>query len=347
MRPGLPYPVGGDSHPGGAVMIAAMMRRATLRAILTLPTPLLRALSGGKAFYRNGRTLDPRLQFIAEASRRYPPLDTLPPQEARRLASAGVAAVAGSLPKGVRTQAMTVPAPGGPRPARLYRPPDQDPAAAVMVFAHQGGGVIGDLEEEDAFCGLLAAEGRMPVLAVDYRLAPEHRYPAGFEDVLAAYRWARDNAAHFGGPAGRAAVGGSSTGGGFAAAICHALKRAGEAQPGQGDLFPLTGAVAAWFLGQYLTADMSPDDPRLSPVREPDLSGLAPAIVALAGFDFLLDQGQVYARRLMDAGVPVTFRCYDSLCHGFTAFTGAAPAAQTACLDIARLARGRAAAPQG
>jgi acetyl esterase/lipase len=176
--------------------------------------------------------------------------------------------------------------------------------------------------------------------------------------MLAAYRWARDNAAHFGAPPGRAMIGGASMGGGFAAAVCHRLKRDAEPQPelqllvypavdlaaepaavAKGEAYPLTGEIMEWFLAQYVGADLSPGDPALSPLREPDLSGLAPAVVATAGFDPLLDQGQVYARRLMDAGVPVTFRCYDTLCHGFTAFTGAVPAAQAACEQLAGLVR--------
>lgn len=339
-------------------MATPALRRPMLRAVLSLPIPILRALSGGGVVYRNGRTLDPRLQFIAEAARRYPPLSALPPAEARRLAAEELELVKATRPAGVAVEDRVAPGPGGQRKVRLYRPRNQDPAVPLLVFAHQGGGVLGDLETDDAFCALLAADCRCPVLSVDYRLAPEDRFPAGFEDMLAAYRWARDNAAHIGAPAGRAMIGGASMGGGFAAAVCHRLKRDGDPQPelqllvypavdlaaeppsaAQGDAPFLAGDIMAWFLAQYVGADLSPADPALSPLREPDMTGLAPALVAVAGFDPLLDQGQVYARRLMDAGVPVTFRCYDSLCHGFTAFAGAVPAAQAACEQLAGLVR--------
>jgi acetyl esterase/lipase len=228
-----------------------------------------------------------------------------------------------------------------------------------MIFAHFGGGVIGDIETAHVFCTILATIGRCPVLSVDYRLAPEHRFPAGLEDVLAAYRFGRDNAARFGAPAGVAAIGGDSIGGNFAAVVCQELKRAGEPQPvlqllivpcvdvasqsasmtTYADAFPLTRALMDWFMGHYMGPGDDPADPRLSPLRQADLSGLAPAVVVTAGFDPLLDQGEAYARRLKDAGVPVAYRCYDGLAHGFTAFTGAVPCADTACREVAGLAR--------
>jgi acetyl esterase/lipase len=222
-----------------------------------------------------------------------------------------------------------------------------------------GGGVIGDLETCHVFCTILARTGRGPVISVDYRLAPEHRFPAGLEDTLAAYRFARDNAGRFGAPAGRAAIGGDSMGGNFAAIACQELKRAGEPQPvlqllvypcvdaacesasmtTYADAFPLSRATMAWFIGHYMGPGDSPADPRLSPLRAEDLSGLAPAVVVTAGFDPLLDQGEAYARRLKEAHVPTAYRCYDSLAHAFTAFTGAVPCADVACREIAGLVR--------
>ena len=219
--------------------------------------------------------------------------------------------------------------------------------------------MIGDLETCDAFCSILAKDARCAVLSVDYRLAPEHRFPAGLEDVLAAYRWGRDNAARFGAPAGTAAIGGDSMGGNFAAVIAQELRRAGEAQPAlqlliypavdvasetqsmttYADAYPLSRATMDWFMGHYMPTDASPTDVRLSPIKETDLSGLAPAVVVTAGFDPLVDQGEAYAKRLRDAGAPVAYRCYDSLAHGFTAFTGAVPCADVACREIAGLVR--------
>jgi acetyl esterase len=281
------------------------------------------------------------------------------PDEARRASAEGLADVSGDLEPGVGAQSLTIEGPGSSIPVRVYRPEAQDPQAPLMVFAHMGGGVIGDLAMSHAFCGVLARVARCPVLSVDYRLAPEHRFPAGLEDVLAAYRWGRDNAARFGAPPDVAAIGGDSIGGGFAAAACQALRRSGEPQPAlqllvyplvdvacesasmtiYADAFPLTRAKMEWFMGHYMGPGDDPADPRLSPLREADLSGLAPAVVVTAGFDPLLDQGEAYARRLREARVPVAYRCYDSLAHAFTAFTGAVPCADVACREIAGLVR--------
>jgi len=334
-------------------------QRMMVRKLLSLPIPMLRLMAGGGVIYQGGRTLDPRLQYLAAQSRGAPPMTTLSPEEARRASAMGLAVTGGDPEPGVLIEGLTVPGPGGDIPARVYRPAHQDPLAPLMVFAHFGGGVIGDLETCDAFCSILAKDARGPVLSVDYRLAPEHRFPAGLEDVLAAYRWARDNAERFGAPLAQAAIGGDSMGGNFAAVICQTLKAAGEPQPvlqlliypwvdvvcgsasmtTYGDAFPLTRATLDWFAGHYMGPGDSPADPRLSPLRGPDLSGLAPAIVVTAGFDPLLDQGEAYARRLKEAGVPVVYRCYDGLAHAFTAFTGAVPGADVACREIAGLVR--------
>lgn len=337
----------------------AGLQRALARTILSLPSPILRLMSGGSVVYRGGRTLDPRLQFMAAQASRMPAMTTLSPEEARTASAQGAAIYGGKLEPGVRTEALSIPAAHGAIPARLYRPPDQDPAAPVIVYAHFGGGVIGDLDTCDAFCGVLAKIARAAVLSVQYRLAPEYRFPAGLEDVLTAFRHAREHSADFGAAAGHAAIGGDSMGGAFAAVVCQELRRAGEPQPAlqllvypcvdvasetasmttYADAFPLSRALMDWFMGHYMGPGADPADPRLSPIRQDDLSGLAPAVVVTAGFDPLVDQGEAYAKRLRDAGVPVAYRCYDSLAHGFTAFTGVVPAADVACREIAGLVR--------
>lgn len=334
-------------------------QRMMVRKLLSLPIPMLRLMAGGGVVYQGGRTLDPRLQYLASQSRGAPPMTVMTPEEARRASAMALAVTGGDLEPGVRIETLVIPGPGGDIPARVYRSDSQDPQAPLMVFAHFGGGVIGDLETCQAFCSILAKTARGPVLSVDYRLAPEHRFPAGLEDVLAAYRWAKDNAERFGAPLAQAAIGGDSMGGNFAAVICQELKKAGEPQPvlqlliypwvdvvcesasmtTYGDAFPLTRATLDWFAGHYMGPGDSPADPRLSPLRAPDLSGLAPAIVVTAGFDPLLDQGEAYARRLKEAGAPVVYRCYDGLAHAFTAFTGAVPCADVACREIAGLVR--------
>jgi acetyl esterase/lipase len=304
-----------------------------------------------------GRTLDPRLQFLASQGRNAPPISSLSPEDVRRGEIAGLAVVSGALEPGVRVDSLSVPGAVGPVPARLYRPERQDASAPLMVWAHMGGGVIGTLDTSHRFCSMLARITRGPVLSVDYRLAPEHRFPAGLEDVLAAYRWARDQASTYG--ARGVAIGGDSMGGSFAAIVCQDLKRVGEEQPvlqlmlypctdvasetpsmsTYADAFPLNRAMMDWFMGHYLGPDADPADPRLSPLKAADLSGLAPAVIATAGFDPLIDQGAAYGQELREAGIATTWRSYDSLCHGFASFTGAVPAADAACREIAGLVR--------
>ena len=338
-------------------MASVAVQRFVARTLLSLPTPILRLMSGGGVTYVGGRTLDPRLQFLAAQGRNAPPINGLSPQDVRRGEAAGLAAVSAGLERGMTSTTLSVPGAVGDIPARLYRPARQDASAPLMVWAHMGGGVIGTLDTSHGFCGLLAQVTQAPVLSVDYRLAPEHRFPAGLEDVLAAYRWARDRAATYG--ASGVAIGGDSMGGSFAAIICQELKRGGEDQPvlqllmypctdvasetpsmgTYAEAFPLNRAMMDWFMGHYMPADADPADPRLSPGREDDLMGLAPAIVATAGFDPLIDQGAAYALALREAGVATVYRAYDSLCHGFASFTGAVPAADAACREIAGLVR--------
>jgi len=334
-------------------------QRLVLRKVLSLPTPVLRLMAGGGVVYQGGRTLDPRLQFLAAQARNTPPIALMTPEEARRADAQFLAAMSGDPEPGVATEYLAIEGPGGAIPARAYRPEAQDPAAPLMVFAHFGGGVVGSLETAHVFCTLLAKVTRGPVLSVDYRLAPEHRFPAGLDDLLAAYRFGRDNAARFGAPADAAAIGGASMGANFAAVVCQDLKRAGEPQPAlqlliypcvdvtsesasmttYADAFPLSRALMEWFMRHYLGPGDDPASPRLSPLRQEDVSGLAPAVVVTAGFDPLVDQGEAYARALKGAGVPVVYRCYDALSHGFTALTGAVPAADVACREIAGLVR--------
>jgi acetyl esterase/lipase len=331
-------------------------RKIALKTVMSLPSPLLRAMSGGHVVWRGGRTLDPRLQYLAGAARRGPAFAGLTPEEMRLQNRAGLALTAGSMPHGVSAETLHIDGPGGALPLRVYRPASVDPAAPLLVFAHMGG-VAGAVETSEGFCGLLANTTRGVVLSVDYRLAPEHRFPAGLEDVTAAYRWARDNAERFG--ATQAAIGGDSIGGGFAAAICQTLKSAGEAQPayqllvyplldaaGEGpamttyaDAWPLSKPDLEVFVSQYLGPDADPGDLRVSPLRAEDLAGLAPAVIVQAGFDATGDQPLTYARRLRTAGVPVAFRAYDNLAHGFVVFAGVVPAAEAACREIADLAR--------
>jgi acetyl esterase/lipase len=238
----------------------------------------------------------------------------------------------------------------------------RDNSAAMLVYYHFGGGVIGTLEDCHRLCSMIAREAGAPVLSVDYRLAPEHKFPAGLDDAMAAYAWAVDNAARYGAPVQKAAVGGDSMGGNFAAIAAQEFRASKPPvlqlliYPGLdlvsdtpsmhdfADAFPLTSDTVDFFMKQYLPETADPSDPRVSPGRAQDLRGLAPALIYTAGFDMLLDQGAAYAHRLEEVGVKVAYANFDELPHGFVAFSAASPRAEAA---IRRIAQETAAALKG
>ncbi len=336
-----------------------VIQRQLLRAVLSLPRPVLRVAAGGKAVHVGGRALDPRFQFLVHAAKRYASTEGLAEDQAQKTRSQQFSVWAGEREPGVTLEDLEIPGPIGPIAARLYRSPEQRPGMALMVYAHglEAGEAEG-FESCDAVCSILARCGHAPVLAITCRPSPERPYRACRDDVMAAYRFGLDNAARFGAPAHVAAIAGDSIGGAFAALLCQALKGQGEAQPTlQLLLYPwldlATGSttprlydeatlpaqdIEAWAAG-FLGAEDDPSDPAVSPMRASDLSGLAPAILVTAGFDPLVDQGCRYAEKLKAAGDRIVYRCYDQLVHGFAAFTGVVPAADIACREIAGLVR--------
>jgi acetyl esterase len=236
--------------------------------------------------------------------------------------------------------------------ARLYRP-GLNPLP-LLVFFHGGGWTFGSLDSHDGTCRTLAQQSHVAVLAVDYRLAPEHPWPAAVDDALAAYRWARLIAAELVGT-DVVGVAGDSSGGNLAALCCLRLRDAGEPQPRvqvlvcpNTDLtFSRPSAVekatgwgleaddARWFAEQWVPDPVMRDDPRVSPLAEPDLAALAPAIVVTAEHDPLRDEGNAYAEALAAAGVPVVHRVESGQVHGFLGLDSVSPAAGEA---LARLA---------
>jgi acetyl esterase/lipase len=329
------------------------LRKALVHLALSRSDAALIRESGGAPRVVRGMTLDPRMQFLEHQARKRAG-DEMTVAKLRAQTESGVAMFGGGGVSGVRTQRLFVTGRSHSVPCRLYLPTVRNNSAAMMVYFHFGGGVIGSLESCHRLCGLIAKESGAPVLSVDYRLAPEFKYPTGLEDCTAAYLWALDNAARYGAPAGKVAVGGDSMGGHFAAIIAqeHRGTRAPVLQlliyPGLdlvsdtpskhefADAWPLTVETLAFFLKHYLPAGVDPSEPRVSPGRTQDLRRLAPALIYTAGFDILLDQGAAYAGRLRDAGVPVSYACFESLPHGFVAFSSATPAAEAALRRIAR-----------
>jgi acetyl esterase len=236
-----------------------------------------------------------------------------------------------------RVEDLSIPGPGGELRLRFY---DDAPGALrpTLVFYHGGGFVVGDLDSHDELCRRLAKASGWAVLAVDYRLAPEARYPAAFDDAYAALLWAAGPQAHaLGVDAARLAVGGDSAGGNLAAAVALAARdRSGPALRHQLLIYPvidhdfttasyldadpdyfLTAEAMQWFWAQYLGEDTDRADPFAAPGRASDLSRLPPATVVTAGYDPLRDEGEHYAERLKAAGVEAASRRYDGVFHGF------------------------------
>ncbi|KQX18697.1 MULTISPECIES: alpha/beta hydrolase [unclassified Sphingomonas] len=248
-----------------------------------------------------------------------------------------------------------------PLPARLYRPDALSGPSAVLVFFHGGGWVVGDLETHDVFCRRIAALVECAVISVDYRLAPEHVFPAAVDDAVAAVEAVLARAGELGIDPGRIVVGGDSAGGSLAAVAAQAAAKAGLALAGQLLICPstdlaspprpggsrerlatgylLTDPEICWYADQYLPAGVDRTDPRASPLLG-ELAGLAPAIVATAGYDPISDDGVLYAEALERAGTAVEHLHFPSLVHGFNLLDAVSAEADRAVRAVAEALRG-------
>ncbi len=237
---------------------------------------------------------------------------------------------------------LEIPGPDGMIPARLYLP-DGGIAHPLFIYFHGGGWVLGGLESGDNIARFLCKRGGCAVLSVDYRMAPEHPFPAAVEDALAAVKWAAGHADELSAVAGKLLVGGDSAGGTLSAVVAQLLRKDGPRLAGQFLFYPGTDCVnldtpsykefgggayglpkadIEWFLDQYAPAPIDRSDPRISPSMETDLGGLPPAVVVTAEFDVLRDEGEAYARRMQAAGVQVTTMRCNGMIHGFLTMIG-------------------------
>ena len=280
--------------------------------------------------------LDPQARMLLDQmqSMGSPPLHTMAVPEARQMMES-MNALLGAAEPVHHVEDLAIPGPAGSIAARLYRPEGSGPLP-LLVYFHGGGWVLGGLESHDNVCRSLANQAGCAVLAIDYRLAPEHRFPAAVDDCYAATSWAVANAATLGCDPKRVAVGGDSAGGNLTAVVSQlARDRGGPVLRFQLLVYPATDAAydtasyrenatgyflevdgMRWFYGLYL-GDGDRSDPRASPLRTRDLRGLPPALVITAEFDPLRDEGEAYAARLREAGVPVTLHRYNGMIHGF------------------------------
>jgi acetyl esterase len=266
-----------------------------------------------------------------------PPYETLSAEAARLFYNAGRAIVAAPPEDVAQVRAVNAPGPNGPIAMRSYRPQSTASTLPILVYLHGGGWVLGDLESHDSVCRAIANRSGHLVIAVDYRLAPEHPFPAGLEDAYAALCWVADNAAALGGDAARLAIGGDSAGGNFAAIVClRARDQGGPTIKYQLLIYPatdfemksasqrvfaegylLTRANQRWFHQLYLPAKHDLTDWRVSPAHAADHANLPPAYVLTTQFDPLRDEGEEYAAKLLRASVPVSAWRVPGQIHGF------------------------------
>ena len=273
--------------------------------------------------------LDPLAAAWIEASAGQPVIHESTPEVIRASRVPGPAG-----PDVHRVEDMEIAGPDGPVPVRIYWP-SEAPALPILVWYHGGGWVLGTLDLADATARRLCSLGECIVISVDYRLAPEHPFPAGVDDSYAAVVWAYQNAKRFGGDSSRIAVGGDSAGGTMATVVAAlARDRAGIALAFQLLVYPVTDAsmgtasfrenltygltpeAMAWFYDRYVPAGIDRNDPRISPARA-TLEGLPPAYLLTAEFDPLRDEGNAYAAALRAAGVEVDHECFAGQIHTF------------------------------
>ncbi len=299
--------------------------------------------------------LDPQVQAFLEQMQamNMPPLNAMTVDEARAAASA-MSEMHGEPEPVASVDNVGVPGPAGEIPVRIYTPEQSGPLP-ILVYFHGGGWVIGDLDTHDPLCRTLCNACGCLVASVEYRLAPEHKFPAAAEDAYAATQWLAEHAAEFGGDPQRLAVGGDSAGGNLAAVVAlMARDRRGPDVLCQLLIYPvtdsacdsasyrdnadgyfLTAEMMRWFWDQYLSGDADRDNVYAAPLRNRNFRGLPAAIVITAEFDPLRDEGEAYAAHLRDAGVAVQFRRYDGMIHGFFGMGGMIDQARTAVADAA------------
>jgi acetyl esterase len=329
-------------NPGRKEAIVNSLTGVTLRALPRIPDRVKRLLLGGRSVTIDGNTLDTTLQLML-AGQKAVGIDRLAASPDVAISRAQLNALAASFRQDIPVAAVTnlaIPGPAGDIRARHYRPTTGD-GQPLLVFYHGGGQVIGNLDTHDDLCRKICREGELHVLSVDYRLAPEHKAPAGNDDAFAAFQWALDHAGELGADPDRVAVGGDSAGANQAALVSLRARNDGIRLPAVQLLFYpvtnyrdetrsqtlfaegffLTKRDINWFREHYLDgAQVDASDARVSPLLADDLSGLPPALVLTGGFDPLRDEGRQYAEALRDAGVAVDYREFGSLVHGFASF---------------------------
>ncbi len=352
----------------GSSTYAAPVPRSTLVLELVirlvfgvLPAEARRRLAG-RPIQVDGVPLDPDLQLLLRLERMTTAgTPATPVERRRRHLDVATELAGGRHPAGVHTRALVIAGTGGTPSlaARLYTPIGLPAGSPLLVYLHGGGWVTGSLNSHEAVCRFLASGAGVRVLAVDYRLAPEHPFPAAVLDAVAAYRYACSHADELGADPSAIALGGDSAGANLAAVAAHLAVRSGEPVPAflllfyppcdavnrtaSRDLFAegflLTDADIVWFRDHYLPAERDHGDPRASILLADDLTGMPPTYLVTAGFDPIRDEGEEFGRRLAEAGVPVVVRRQGDLVHGFVNMLGLSQRCREAVAEAAEALR--------
>lgn len=288
-----------------------------------------------------------------------PPLESQDPVEAR-ISRVEPMKMLGGLPEALdRVEDLTIPGPAGGVPVRVYAS-ERGGLRAALIYFHGGGFVFGNLDTHDAVCRSLAKESGAVVIAVDYRLSPEHKFPAAVEDAHAATVWVSANAERLGIDARRISISGDSAGGNLATVTAVRCRNAGgpalvsqvliypvtdmssfdtDSHREYGEGYFLSRAGMEWFTSHYLASADLARHPEVSPLLAPDLNALPPALVITAEFDPLRDEGEAYAKRLQKAGVPVTMTRYPGMIHAFVSMRGVLSGGRQAIQEVAKFIR--------
>ncbi|MBV8887571.1 MAG: alpha/beta hydrolase [Chroococcidiopsidaceae cyanobacterium CP_BM_RX_35] len=283
----------------------------------------------------------------------HPPVITLPVEEARQIREVVYSQLWGEREAVANVEDHLIPGPAGQLQVRVYRPASRNPLP-VLVYFHGGGWVTCSIDSYDGLCRAFANGVNCIVVSVNYRLAPEHKFPAAVEDAYAATAWVANHASEIGGDPTRIAIGGDSCGGNLTAVVALMARERKTPRLGfQMLLYPctdyeferpsalenafgyyLTLDAMRWFWKHYLNSEVEATHPYASPLRAEDLRGLPSALFVTAQFDPLRDQGEAYAKRLREAKVPVTYKCYDGMIHCFLSFAKELEQARAGLLEV-------------
>jgi acetyl esterase len=343
-----------SSPPATEPTLIERLRGSLARQLVRLPDGVQILLSGQPPIEVDGQTLDPSIQLLLALRPARQGLMDSGATESRARLRREVLSIRGRLTPVGAVRDLTIEGAAGPLAARHYAP-ERPEGKPLLVFYHGGGFVIGDLDTHDETCRLLCRHAGHHVLSVDYRLAPEHPFPAPLDDAVAAFRWGAAHAGGLGADPARVGVGGDSAGGTLAAVVSLLTRHEAVRPAAQLLIYPatdrntprpshqlfdrvffLTTEDRDAFYRHYLgDSGVDSDDPRISPLRAPDLSVLPPALLVTAGFDILRDEGEAYAAALEAAGTPVLVHREPGHGHGFVNMTGVSATARRGLVRIA------------